>query len=134
MLISTFIITLSGVGFFPHKRLFLLGRLSPESFSHENVNVSSRPPYLKSHLQTSESSCEKWRGNIPAGQNADSARPKFWGEGASIDAGFGAKRPLVFHFFYTSKVLMLKLYFGQKILEENMSLFKHISHGIKEVL
>lgn len=70
MLIPTFIVIPSGV-FFPHKRLFLLGRLSPKSFSHENVSVSSRPPYLKSHLQTSESSCEEWRGNIPAGQNAD---------------------------------------------------------------
>lgn len=58
----------------------------------------------------------------------------FGGEGVSIDEGFGEKGPLLFHFFYNSKISMLKFYFAQKRLEENMLLFKHNSHGINEVL
>lgn len=41
-------------------------------------------------------------------KNADSANPKLCGEGAGVDESFGEKRPSVFHFFCTNKILMLK--------------------------
>lgn len=48
------------------------------------------------------------RGTFQLEKNADSANPKLCGEGAGVDESFGEKRPSVFHFFCTNKILMLK--------------------------
>lgn len=48
------------------------------------------------------------RGTLQLFHNADSGNPKLYGEGVSVDEGFGEKRPSIFRFFHTNKILMLK--------------------------